>query len=199
MKIRSTFLFGLVFLLTVTACQNQHKNPLTDLREESIHSLNMFLYPSTIRMINLGGDSAFYQATKGIKELQYLTINLADSSTAEIYAEWEAAQDFEDWEELISAKIDGNSSIVYAPKNSQDKFFASMRTNNGVNLLWAEGSINLNQAMKVMDGGMDLGPITDYLNNNKKDKQRSEVWKKAREEQRRLEAADSTTFEKIID
>jgi hypothetical protein len=150
-------------------------------------------------MINLGGDSAFYKATKGIKELQYLTINLADSSKAEIYAEWEASQNFEEWEELISAKIDGNMSVVYTPKGSDDKFFARMETGEVVNLLWAEGSINLSEAMKVMNNGLDLGPISDFLGDKKKSSQRQEVWKKAREEQHKLEAADSTIIEKIID
>lgn len=199
MKKNTSLFFGLAILLLSTACQQQAKNPLTSLREENIHSLNMFFYPSTIRMINIIGDSSLHEATKGIKQLHYLSVDLSDSAKAKAYSSWEASQSFDEWEELLRANLEGKASVVYAPQNTSDKFFAIIRTDDGINLLWAEGNVNLKQAMNVMNNGLDLGPLTNYLSNNEKDKKRREVWKKAREEQRRLEEEDSLSIRIQID
>lgn len=194
-------LLTLIFLFSIllTSCQQKTKNPLSELSDKNIHSLNMYFYPSTIRMINLSGDSSFYEAIKGVERLQFMTINLSEGNHDSAYSAWEALQDFEEWDELMKANMDGGSAVVYTPKGVDDQFFVSFKTGDGMNLVWAEGSVNLSKAMSVMKNGLDLGPINNFLNDKSKEEKVKEMRKKAREEQRKFEEGDSTTFDKIID
>jgi hypothetical protein len=185
----------LVFVSIVfffTSCSQKTANPLQELSDGGDTFTQYVFYPSTIRMINFSDNEAFYKATKGIELLQFISIDLTSPKNDSIYTAWELSHDFQQWDELLNASVAGNKSVVYAPKDADGILFASMKTTEGVNLIWAEGYVNLSEAMKVMNSGLDLGPITNFLEDKDKEKKRSEIWKKAREEQKILEAADSS-------
>ncbi len=182
----------LIFIIAATACKQKTDNPLTTLKEERIHSLNLYFYPSTVRMINVTDDTTFYKATKNIERVQYLSVDLAEDRNDSIYQAWYAQLDLSRWDELFQASSSGNLTAIYAPKEADNKYLAYIKTGDGVNLIWAEGEIDLSNAMALMNGDFNLGPVSSFLDNKSKEEKRREVWKKVREEQRILEEGDST-------
>ena len=184
----SLFLLGTVML---SACTKKHENPLSDLADKRIHSLNMYFYPSTIRMINVAEDESFYEATKDIKNLQFMSVNTLDTANYKSFEKWEEAQDFTNWEELLSASLMGSLATIYAPEGTDDIYFVKMKSEGTIYLAWAEGKVNLKELMNIAQNGIDLGPLNDYIGNIDKAEKRKAVREKARADMKKLEEADS--------
>jgi hypothetical protein len=191
MNKKSYYLF-ILSLLLLGSCSQKSENPVSELKEKRIHSLNLYLYPSTIRMVNLGNDTTFYQATKNIERIHYLSVDLSTDSNDSTYQAWFAEQNFSEWDELFQASSNGSLTAIYAPQDSDDQYFAYIKTADGVNLIWAEGKIDLNKVVKLMNSPLNLGPISNFLDDKSKKEKRSEIWKKAREEQKRIEQQEDS-------
>lgn len=190
MKFKSSIYIILLGLL-LFSCSKEYENPLTDLKEEGIHTINIHLYPSTIRMINIGNDASFFEATKGIKGLHVMSIDLSDTLKASLFNSWEENQSYQEWEEILQASVMGNIATVYAPSDTENIYFSKLMADGTLYLIWAEGSINFKELMKVTQNGIDLGPLNSYLGNISKDKKRKEIRRRTREELRQLEMEDS--------
>lgn len=143
-------------------------------------------------MVNLGNDTTFYQATKNIERIHYLSVDLSTDSNDSTYQVWFAEQNFSEWDELFQASSNGSLTAIYAPQDSDDQYFAYIKTADGVNLIWAEGRIDLNKVVKLMNSPLNLGPISNFLDDKSKKEKRSEIWKKAREEQKRIEQQEDS-------
>ena len=172
------------FLLS---CKNEVTDPLKSLEEEKIHFLSLHLYPSTIRMVNIANDSSFFKATKNVKKAHYLQVNLDTPEKTAVYEKWQKEQDFSEWEELISARMSGSLVSIYTPKENEDLYFASITSNGMANLIFLEGQVDLNQVTQIMQNGINLGPVTDFLNDKKETEKQREKMKSMRKQMDELE------------
>jgi hypothetical protein len=172
---------SIVTLFIFSACEQKIEDPLKSLQEEGIHRLNLNLYPSNLKMINTNNNPDFAEATKGIKKLHVLQINLDDDSTKAAYDKWESAQDFTEWESIFSARMQNADIEIKAPEGRDDILFASAETKEGLFVGFLEGTVDMSQIPALMKADLDLGPIGDLLQDKEKKKEQRQKRKRLRE------------------
>lgn len=171
----------LIVSIFLSSCDKKIESPLGTIEDERIHFLSLHLYPSTIRMVNIANDENFYEATKNVKKAHYLQINLDDPEKTTIYENWKNQIDWSNWEELMSARMQGSMVSIYTPKDESDFYFANIQSENTVSLVWLEGNIELNKITGLMQSGINLGPVTDFLNDKKETEEKREKMRSMRE------------------
>ena len=172
---------SIVTLFIFSACEQKIEDPLKSLQEEGIHRLNLNLYPSNLKMINTNNNPDFAEATKGIKKLHVLQINLDDDSTKAAFDKWESAQDFTEWESIFSARMQNGDIEIKAPEGRDDILFASAETKEGLFVGFLEGTVDMSQIPALMKADLDLGPIGDFLQDKEKKKEQRQKRKRLRE------------------
>ncbi len=180
----------LIVMVSLSACQKDIENPMENIERKKIHSLSLHLYPSTIRMVNIANDPNFYEVTKNVKKAHYLQISLDTPEKAAAFADWQKEQDLSGWHELLSARMNGTMVKVYSPESKDDVMFATLKSDDRVNLVWIDGKVDLAKATKLIETGIDLGPVTDYLSDKKETEERREKMKSLRKQ---MEEEDSVT------
>jgi len=173
---------SLFTIILFSACEKKIEDPLKDLQEKELHSLNINLYPSNLKMINANNDPQFEKATKGIEKLHVMQINLSDDSKREAYAEWRASQDLNDWEPIFTARIENADIEIKAPAGRDDILFASASTNAGLFVGFLEGKFDISQVPALMKADLNFGPIGDFIQAKENKKEQRKKIKKMREE-----------------
>jgi hypothetical protein len=171
----------LLAILCFSACTEKEENPLQSLRSERIHDLSFFLYPSTIRMLNIANDTSFFELTKNIKRAHYLQVALDTPKAKEIYATWkEDVFETYAYENIMTARFQGGLVNAYAPADSDEEYLIMFDTGSSVNLVWVKGALNLAKLPSIMQKGIDLGLVNDYINDRNRKQERAEKMKKLR-------------------
>lgn len=180
-------LLYLFLLPLMIACDQKIEDPLESLQEKELHSLNLNLYPSNLRMINSNNDPDFAEATKDIEKMHILQIKLEDEAQKASFLEWENAQDFKKWESIFSARMDQANISVWAPEGRDDIIYASVKTGDAVYVGFLEGKIDISMIPKLMKSDLNLGPISDFLGDKKKKEAQREKYRKMRDEAKAAE------------
>ncbi len=175
-------ILSILTLFIFSACEQKIEDPLKSLQEKDIHSLNINLYPSNLKMINTNNNPEFAEATKDIKKLHVLQINLDEESKKEAYAEWKSKQDFTGWESIFSARMEDTDIEIKAPEGRDDILFATAETKNGLFIGFLEGTFDISQVPALMKADLDLGPIGDFIQDKEDKKKQREKWQKMRGE-----------------
>ncbi|HET8859573.1 DUF4252 domain-containing protein [Marivirga sp.] len=168
-------------LFIFSACEKKIEDPLKSLQEKKIHTLNLNLYPSNLEMINSNNDPEFKEATKDIKKLHILQINLDEESKKVEYAEWKSNQDFTEWESIFTARIDNADIEIKAPEGREDILYASADTKDGLFVAFLEGKFDISQLPRLMKSDLNLGPIGDFLQDKEEKEEQREKMRKLRE------------------
>ncbi len=169
-------------LFIFSACEQKIEDPLKSLQEEDIHSLNINLYPSNLKMINSNNDPNFAEATKDIKKLHVLQIKWDEETKKADYAEWKSKQEFTSWESIFTARIENADIEIKAPEGREDILYASADTKDGLFVGFLEGKFDISQVPALMKADLDLGPIGDFIQDKEKKKEQREKWQKMRKE-----------------
>jgi hypothetical protein len=168
-------------LIVFSACEQKIEDPLKSLQEKEIHSLNINLYPSNIKMINSNNNPELTKATKDIKKLHVLQIEWDDESKKTEYVEWKSKQDFAKWESIFTARIENADIEIKAPEGRDDILYASADTRSGLFVGFLEGKFDISQVPALMRADLDLGPIGDFIQDKEKKKKQREKMRKIRE------------------
>jgi len=172
-----------IFILFIfSACEQKIEDPLKSLQEKKIHTLNINLYPSNLKMINTNNDPHFSEATQDIKKLHVLQIKWDKESKRSDYAEWKSNQDFTEWESIFTARIDNADIEIKAPEGREDILFASADTKEGLFVGFLEGKFDISQVPALMKADLDLGPIGDFIQDKEKQKEHRERVRKMHKE-----------------
>jgi hypothetical protein len=174
-------ILSIITLFVFSACEKKIEDPLKSLQEKEIHTLNINLYPSNLKMINSNNNPEFAEATKDIKKLHVLQIKLDEKSKKADYAEWKSKQDFTDWESIFTARIENADIEIKAPEERDDILFASVETKDGLFVGFLEGKFDISQVPALMKTDLDLGPIGDFIQDKEKKKNEREKIRKMRE------------------
>ena len=169
-------------LFIFTACEKKIEDPLKSLQEKEIHTLNINLYPSNLKMINTKNDPNFAEATKDIKKLHVLQIKWDEETKKADYAEWKSKQDFTSWESIFTARIENADIEIKAPEGREDILYASADTKDGLFVGFLEGKFDISQVPALMKADLDIGPIGDFIQDKEKKKEQREKWQKMRKE-----------------
>jgi hypothetical protein len=157
-------LLTLVFLLNLTALRAQSRT-VADFREQHATSQDFFLYPSTLRMINLDKNPDLYQLVHDVEKLQIL---LFDRSSVDRSAVQQLRQGIqgEAYEELISFRQQDSQVTIYARGNSPqlDGVVGVVDNSETLALVDLEGFVDLTALMRLLQGGYDFSPMTNLVN-----------------------------------
>ncbi|WP_375578729.1 DUF4252 domain-containing protein [Marivirga tractuosa] len=175
-------ILSILTLFIFVACEQKIEDPLKSLQEKDIHSLNINLYPSNLKMVNTNNDPHFAEATKDIKKLHVLQIKWDEESKKAEYAEWKSNQDFTEWESIFTARIENADIEIKAPEGREDILYASADTKEGLFVGFLEGKFDISQVPALMKADLDLGPIGDFIQDKEEKKKQREKWQKMREE-----------------
>lgn len=175
-------ILSILTLFIFSACEQKIEDPLKSLQEKKIHTLNLNLYPSNLKMVNSNNDPNFAEATKDIKKLHVMQIKWDEESKKAEYAEWKSKQDFTEWESIFTARMDNADIEIKAPEGREDILYASADTKDGLFIGFLEGKFDISQIPALMKADLDLGPIGDFIQDKEKKKQQREKWQKMRNE-----------------
>lgn len=174
-------ILSLLTTLVLFSCEKKIEDPLKSLQEEGIHTLNINLYPSNIKMINANNNPEFAEATKGIKKLHILQIQLKSDSNEMKFQEWKSNQDFTGWESIFTARIEGSDIEVKTPKDREDILFATAETKEGIFVGFLEGAFDISKLPQLMKSDLNFGPIGDFIQDKDKREKQREKARKIRE------------------
>jgi hypothetical protein len=174
-------ILSLFTLFLISACEQKIEDPLKSLQEKKIHTLNINLYPSNLKMINTKNNPQFEEATKDIEKLHVLQIKWDDESKKAEYAEWKSKQDFTSWESIFTARIDNADIEIKAPEGREDILYASADTKDGLFVGFLEGKFDISKVPALLKSDLDLGPIGDFIQDKEKQQKQREKMRKMRE------------------
>ncbi|MGM0579895.1 MAG: DUF4252 domain-containing protein [Bacteroidota bacterium] len=175
-------ILSILTLFLFSACEQKIEDPLKSLQEKKIHTLNLNLYPSNLKMVNTNNDPDFAEATKDIKKLHVLQIKWGEESKKTEYAEWKSNQDFTEWESIFTARIENADIEIKAPEGRDDILYASADTKDGLFVGFLEGKFDISQVPALMQADLDLGPIGDFIQDKEEKKKQREKWQKMHKE-----------------
>ena len=158
--------FVLIFpLLCSLAPLRAQSSTVADFRAQHATRQDFFLYPSTLRMVNLDKNPDLYRLVHDVEKLQIL---LYERSALNRSAVQQLRQGIrgEAYEELISFRQQGSQITVYARGNSPqlEGVVGMVDNRETLALIDLEGFVDLPALMRLMQGGYDFSPMTNLVN-----------------------------------
>ncbi len=158
--------YVLIFpLLCSLAPLRAQSSTVADFRAQHATRQDFFLYPSTLRMVNLDKNPDLYQLVHDVEKLQIL---LYERSALNRSAVQQLRQGIrgEAYEELISFRQQGSQITVYARGDSPtlDGVVGVVDNQQTLALIDLEGFVDLPALMRLMQGGYDFSPMTNLVN-----------------------------------
>ncbi len=158
------YLLTFVLLLNLTSLRAQ-SSTVADFRAQHATRQDFFLYPSTLRMVNLDKNPDLYQLVHDVEKLQIL---LFDRPSVDRSAVQQLRQGIrgENYDELISFRQKGSQVTVYAQGDSPtlDGVVGVVDNQQTLALIDLEGFVDLPALMRLMQGGYDFSPMTNLVN-----------------------------------
>lgn len=158
------------YLLTFLLLINLHtllaqSQSVARFQETHNTSGSFYLYPSTLRMVNLNENPDFYKLVNQVEKLQIL---LFDPATVDRPAWQELQQGIqqEAYEELISFQQKDSQITVYARGDSPDfeGVVGTVDNEQTLALIDLAGFVDLPALINLMQGDFDFSPITKLVN-----------------------------------
>ncbi len=158
------YLLTFVLLLNLTALRAQ-SSTVADFRAQHTTSQDFFLYPSTLRMVNLEKNPDLYQLVHDVEKLQIL---LFDRPSVDRSAVQQLRQGIrgENYEELVSFRQKDSQITVYARGDSPqlEGVVGMVDNRETLALIDLEGFVNLPALMNLMESGYDFSAVTKLVN-----------------------------------
>jgi len=171
--------FALLVVLVVIFQANAQVGRIKELKEEDKASLSLYFYPSTIRMLNIDKDPAFYDMVKDIKSLRVMTVDTSKLEKKE-FRKIKTGIIEENYEELASMRS-GKSNITLLAKYDGDDMLgmiALVTQEASFMFLVMDGSIDPQKAMNMVQNGPKLKILDEFIGNEEKEKKDREEMKK---------------------
>ncbi len=190
---KAHFFIVLVLSFISTTISAQFKN-IQQLKEEDKTDMNLYFYPSTLRMMNFEQDTAFNKLIKGIQKLSFHKMNPEVFDEASFAALKETIQQEEGYEEYMTVEKNGiaGQGIQILGNEAGDEWVAMGFLNGQTYLIALKGTINWLQAPKVYQTLLEQSENTEsgfglLLNFMREEEQQRKRW---RERKKVEEASD---------
>jgi hypothetical protein len=162
---------------------------ISDLKKEDNIRTGYYLYPSTIRMLNLGDDPELNRLVKDVRKLSLLNMKSGTFDQAKMDATIERLQQKEQMETYIEVKNDSLHVIVLGDQDDRE-LITIARSQEDFYIAELEGTLNLGVVPKLIDNfnnrdtsqSNGFAMIFDALN---KDINQQKYWENKREERRK--------------
>ena len=158
------YLLTCALLLNLNTLLAQSKTVAT-FRENHATSQDFYLYPSTLRMVNLDKNPDLYKLVNDVEKLQILLFERS-SVSRQTLGQLQQGIRQEAYEELISFREKDSQVTVYALGDSPqlDGVVGIVDNQQTLALVDLAGFINLPALMNLMQGGYDFSKVANLVN-----------------------------------
>ncbi len=193
-RLRELFLIFLCVAGFTFTARSQSKT-VSNLVKAAVHDTHLYFYPSTLRMLNLNKDPAFYALVKNVKHLRILTFT-SDSLVGRGGNEMVKALEGEGFEEALSMRSQGANVRIYSksPSEKMEGMVAFVAQEDQNFLLELEGEVNPLKLYDLLQNGLDMPVLNSYFNNKEEEQKRREKYQEFRKSLEE-EKADSTAHQ----
>lgn len=192
---RIPFLF-IVFLLALSTTVSAQIQSIQQLKKDGKTDLNMYFYPSTLRMVNIEQDTAINKLIKGVRKASFHQIH-PDSIDATSFFQLKGRimqeENFKDYLTMESGRIGSGQGFQIIGNEKGNEWVAMAFLEGQGFLIYVSGTINWLQAPKVYryileqsektDSG--FGILLNYLKENKDQRKRRKEWEQKRQKERK--------------
>ena len=154
----------LPLLCALTPLRAQSRT-VADFREQHATRQDFFLYPSTLRMVNLEKNPDLYQLVHDVEKLQILLFDRPSVDRSAVQQLREGIRG-EAYDELISFRQKGSQITVYARSDSPqlEGVVGLVDNRETLVLIDLEGFVDLPALMNLMQSGYDFSTVTKLVN-----------------------------------
>lgn len=146
---------------------NAQSKRIGELREEQIHGLHLYFYPSSIRMLNVSKDEQFYELVKDIKNVRYM--NFSNSPAVhERLSLLKNQLEEEGYEELMVMRLQQANVKLMTHTKRANNMVAIVNMDEQWFVLDLRGKINPMLLSQQWQNGFSLGPLDSFLELNQK-------------------------------
>lgn len=172
----------LIISLASGSLQAQSKE-IAELREEQLHGLHLYFYPSTLRMINIDKEESFYKLIEDIKSIRFLSFD-NNEQVAERLARLKNTLEAGQFEELMIMRQSTMNIQILGHSKRDDQLVAMAQVENAWYLIEINGKFNPVLLSAQMQKGFNLGPINNFLEDKtKKEENRKRIQEMRRQQQ----------------
>lgn len=167
---------ALLLLMISTAGWGQTKT--TNSLDEKYEGLSLFFYRNTLRMLNQSDDPSFDELIKDIEKMKFLMIDKAGSQfTKEDYQKLLTGYKSENYEEMMSGRMEGRNFDVYLRESGGDVKGTVILANDSTSLMVLDilGKISLSKVQEffnAIDNSTDIGSKIKDFASGKDDKKK---------------------------
>lgn len=158
------YLLTLIFLFNLTTLSAQ-STTVADFREQHATSQDFYLYPSTLRMVNLEKKPDAYRLVSDVEKLQILLFERSSVDGPAVRQLRQGIQD-EDYEELISFREKDSQITVYARGDSPqlEGVVGVVDNRQTLALIDLAGFIDLPALMNLLQSDYDFSAVSSLVN-----------------------------------
>jgi len=185
-------LFVFTFLFAISA--HAQSKAIKRIVEKGLHETNLFFYPSTLRMLNVGKDPDWYKLVSGVRHLRLLMFDkdsmlLAEKSAllAELSSEgYEEAMTFRDSD--ISALV-----LAYYEGDKMQGLAAIVVQESQSLLIELDGSVDPMRLYDIVQNGIDIPVLDSYFKDKRDEEERGKKYQEFHKslEEEEMEKQDS--------
>lgn len=176
--------FILIFLPALLLSDGLHaqSGAIAALVASGGHDVQLYFYPSTLRMLNVNKDPNWNKMVKDVKHLRLLTFS-DDSLLSARRAELLRALEGEGFEEVMTFRSPGASVRLfgkYSEEEMQGLVGFIMQEDQGF-VVELEGMVDPIQLYSIYENGIDLPVLDSYFKNKDEEEKRREKYRKFRD------------------
>lgn len=180
-RLRQLFLVFLCVAAFTFTAYSQSKT-IGNLVKADVHDTQLYFYPSTLRMLNISKDPAFYALVENVKHLRILTF-ASDSLVGPGGNEIVKALEGEGFEEAMSMRSQGANVRIYSksPSEKMEGLVAFVAQEDQNFVLELEGEVNPLKLYDLLQNGLDMPVLNSYFKNKEDEQERGEKYREFRE------------------
>ena len=158
------YLLTFALTLSLTNLLAQSKT-VANFREQHNTSQDFYLYPSTLRMVNLEKNPDAYRLVNDVEKLQILMFERGSVDRSDVQQLRQGIRE-EDYEELISFQEKDSQITVYARGNDRelDGVVGVVDNRQTLALVDLAGFIDLPSLMNLLQGDYDFAAVSSLVN-----------------------------------
>lgn len=184
-----------LYVAAFTFTANSQSKTISNLVKAKVHDTQLYFYPSTLRMLNINKDPAFYALVENVKHLRILTF-ASDSLVGPGGSAMVKALEGEGFEEAMSMRSQGANVRIYSksPSEKMEGLVAFVAQDDQNFVLELEGEVNPLKLYDLLQNGLDMPVLDSYFKNKADEEARGEKYREFRESLQEEEKAKTDSL-----
>jgi len=153
----------ITIMLGLLSCNKT--DSITRFSEENKMDKQYYVYPSTLRMVNLEENKEYYELVEGFKKGQFFSLSNT-SENSRLVSKLKEDMIREGFEEAMFYKSRGRDVTVYLLEKNTPKIAAILESDSTFNIIQVEGLINITKIPALMQyfDKADYLDVLDVIN-----------------------------------